>query len=379
MGSSATLSKSTAKKPMGLSEPESSAPRYVRIINPSLDEENGDIIMRGRIDMATIEAIKIDSTYQRQELKPKIVDDIMNAFLQGQRVPDGILGMRGNKIKDLPDGSCALLDPTFAVDGQQRRAGFMRCMEGGGEPRWGAQIYFDTNRDMERDMFEVYNSKQNKVSPGVLIRNRADTVPFVAMMLAMCEKDIRFPLANKVKWDQYLKVGHVISGTSLVKSIGYMHSHLGVREGRAALGVIYDLQAVYDKIGRNTIRENIRTFYQLVDSCWNINQIELKGAMFLRCTFLNTMCKLISDHDDFWVGDSLVIPKALTKRWMSFPIHDHKVVYLSGVGSKVHPGLYDIMVNHLDKGRRSRLSKRDAVCSTDFLLSSNGNGLVLDD
>src|SRR5688572_1375023 len=122
--------------------------KYVRILNAAIDELDGDIVLRGRIDPVTLDAIKVDD-YQREVLSLSSRNRIREGLEKGDTVPDLELSMRGYKTKN-DDESYVLLDPVYVVDGLQRMTtGIEWRDEGKGDPRIGATIHFGKNKAWE--------------------------------------------------------------------------------------------------------------------------------------------------------------------------------------------------------------------------------------
>jgi hypothetical protein len=118
MASKSATKRRAQRKAVAVKEPHPLA-KHVRILNAALDEDkSGDIILRGRIDPATLEAIQVDD-YQREILPISTLEQIKLGFKEGGSVPDIDLGMRGARTKD--DGETyVLLSDVYVVDGLQR-------------------------------------------------------------------------------------------------------------------------------------------------------------------------------------------------------------------------------------------------------------------
>ena len=68
--------------------------KHVRIIHAALDEDaDGSIILRGRIDPETLDALLSDD-YQREILSVSTINQILKGFEPNGSIPDIDLGMR---------------------------------------------------------------------------------------------------------------------------------------------------------------------------------------------------------------------------------------------------------------------------------------------
>src|SRR5262249_48428894 len=81
-----------------------------------------------------------------------------------------------------------------------------------------------------------------------------------------------------------------------------------------------------------------------------------EGALHLRSTFLYAMSKALSDHTDFWSGETkLMVAADLRRKFKSFPVNtDQHLVHLAGSSGKAPELLYSLFVDHLNSGKRTR-------------------------
>lgn len=335
--------------------------KYVRIKHAALaDDDVGEIILRGQIDPDTLSALLVDD-YQREVLPVKTINQIMEGFKAGGSVPDIDLGMRGHATRS-NDEMYTLLNDVYIIDGQQRVNAARRFIQQGGVPRLGATIHFDTTREWEVQRFRILNADRIKVSPNVLVRNLRDQHVAVNELYNMCDNDRDFVMRGRVCWQQQKLRQQLLTVTTFMKSVGFLHMHLGPGGGNRVDELAQKIQRIYDRIGRLTFRHNVRAFYKMVDECWGISNVTYDGACYLKNTFLFTMARVISNHPVFWRDDKMFVDAQWMRKWQSFPIQDPTVLHISGAGGKANKYLYDMMIDHLNKGKRfKRLVPRKMV------------------
>lgn len=354
----------------------SRAPKItITLQSAALDEDGGNLVLRGVILNDSLPDLLVDETYQREELTEKQRSSILAALQAGEPLPDLELGMRGEKFTDKGNGVVELHDPVYIIDGQQRRHTTITYLKGNpdGHIRLGAKIFFKTTREWERDRFESLNSKRTRVSPGVLLRNRADTHRSMKMLLELTKTERVFVMYNRVSWRQTSTSGELISASTFLHAALFLHSH---KTGVGSPGVAAQTEAL-DKIvevfGIQNTRENLRTFWGLIDECWGIQKIHFRGkATYMKGTFLMVLARLLSDHHDFWETTSdekkLFIHAPIRRKLAQFPVDDPEVVRLSGSGGKARDMLYALLRDHINKGK-----------TTKKLRSRNGGTIVMTD
>lgn len=112
------------------------------------------------------------------------------------------------------------------------------------------------------------------------------------------------------------------------------------------------------KVSPNLHLRNMRdsTFFEVIDECWGIHNIEFRhGAPQIKSTFMMQLAKVFSLHVDFWdTGDRIFFVAADTRRKLAkFPINDPHVKNLAGTGGAAANILYDLMVSHINSGKRT--------------------------
>lgn len=329
----------------------------IRIKSAALDEEDGDIILRGRIDPEHLPRLKVD-TYQRERVKQAKIDTMVHAMEAGETLPDIELSMRGHRTREEKDGSFVLLDPTYITDGYQRTTAALLLKEKGGSPRLGATVHFGKDEAWERERFTRLNLGQTRLSANILIRNARETSKAIQALCALSE-DATFPLARRVGWSQNRIRGQLLSAMTFARVAASLHA--GIYGTRHALvqPLIEALNVVSSMIGR-TFVENVRIFWHAIDSCFGVRTITyVQGAPQIKQTFLLVMARLLAEHAEFWREHTLTFGPDILHKIKTFPMDDPQVVRLAGSGGKAADLLYDLLVEHVNKGRRSgRLHRR---------------------
>jgi len=326
---------------------------HVRITHSALDEdEQGNIILRGRIDPERLEALLVDD-YQREVLSPTSINQIMKGFESDGSVPDIDLGMRGGRTRE-KDDAFILLDDVFIIDGLQRVNAAKRFLLNGGTPRLGATIHFNTTKEWEVERFRILNAERVKVSSNVLARNTRSQYPVVNALYNMCESDNAFVLKGRVCWQQRKQRSHLITAVTMMKALGILHSHLGPGKAHQLAEMVDGLQKTFDHVGRNAYRENVRAFFQIVEDCWGVRTVTYDGASHLRNTFLFTLARVLSNHPTFWRENKLFMELSLLRKLKLFPMQDPTVQHLCGSGGKAGKMLYNLLVDHMNRGKRTK-------------------------
>jgi hypothetical protein len=338
--------------------------QHVRIVNGAVsqftDVETGEIkkILRGEIDTSTLRHLLTDD-YQREALPLSQLKSILSAYEKREMVPDIELGMRGMRVRE-KDGAFFLLDPTFIVDGLQRVSGAkFHLMNKPEIPlHIGAAIRLNTTKEWERDRFRILNSKRLKVASNILLRNMRENSRMIATLITLSKNDKSFALCNKVNWEQHKKRGDYISAMTLCRIVGTLHSHKSPGRSANVDDVVRQLDKAADVVGVNTMRENIRLFFETVDECWGIRHIKYsERAPQIRHTFLIVLAKLLSDGKDFWQGSEekkLYVTQPLRDKMRKFKLLEPYIEHLCGSGGKAGDELYKKFREHLDKGKRTR-------------------------
>lgn len=322
------------------------------MFNAALDEENGDVVLRGALDPKCLHMLLRDE-YQREILPLATIQSLVAAFETGS-VPDIELGMRGEDFNER-DGAVYLTSPVYIIDGLQRVSAALHKLNAGGKlPRLGATVHFNTTEEWERKRFQILNAERTKLSPNVLLRNMKHEYSAIGSLIDLTH-DKTFILCDKVCWDQRMKRHDLISAVSFLKIIGVTHSHIGPGRSQKVDELARGVNTIADKIGKNVFRDNVKTFFDLVDQCWGIRRIAFKeGAVYMRSTFLITLAMVLSRHENFWRGNRLFIEAPLVRKIAQFPTADPQVQNLSSASGKAREILYMLLVSHINSGKRTK-------------------------
>jgi hypothetical protein len=327
----------------------------VKITNGALDEVDGDIILRGSLDPSSLGNLLVDD-YQREVLTGNSFGGLVKAFKEGKSVPDVILGMRGHEVREV-DGVFTLRNPTYMVDGLQRISAAKQAM---GEqpdlhPRLGATIHFGTNEAWERAQFLTLNAERVKVSPNILVRNLRHESEAIAALYALCTSDRGFTLYGRVCWNQRMRRGDVLHATTVLKVVANLHSHVGPGRSTKVVAIAGGLDTIMERSGKLVFRDNVRSFFDLVDYCWGVRNVAYSGAVHLRLTYLRCLAQIFSTHHRYFFRDNRLFVDMDTKRKLkSFPVADPHVGHLASSGGQGGQILYNLMIAHINRGRRTR-------------------------
>lgn len=334
----------------------------VKILHGALDEgPGGEIVLRGVIAPESLLNLQRDD-YQRESLPLTSLSNIVTAIKAGETLPDVELGMRGQDYTDR-NGVFTLKEPVFIVDGLQRISGGIHVMQSsnGEVPvRIGATIHFGTNKEWERNRFRILNTLRVRVSPSVILRNMKDGSPFVNMLCNLTANDKSFVLLDRVTWSQRMNRSEIITGLTLAKTVGFLHAHIASTRSVTIEELVPGLDKAMEICGIQTMRANIRTFFDLIDECWGIRRIQYKeGSPHVKGAFLTMLAKLISDHRNFWQGDGsldkkLFIEAPLRRKIGQFAIHDPQISNLAGSNGASRVMLYMLLRNHINSGKRTK-------------------------
>jgi hypothetical protein len=305
----------------------------VQLYNVGLEEDpiTKDIILRGTLDQTTLRYINCDWYQREQGFSNSHNNEIEAAFFAGNKISDITLGMRGNRCTETKDNVYHLLDKCYCIDGGQRlyAAGMAIMQRPDLKIHLGAKVYFNTNEDIENEMFCKLGTTQVRVAASVLLRNRMKKSE-AANLLVKLNSDDRFALKNRVQWNQVRTRHELISGFSFARVIGALHAHKG---GALKSSKTYELLAALDqlvtKIGEENFTENCVRFFDAIDKCWTLRQ--LSGAReehrpHLELEFLLTIAGLLSTYSEFWDGtprEFFNFPDKYIKRLRGFKLSDY--------------------------------------------------------
>ena len=339
----------------------------VRLLNAGLDERDGEVIAHGWLDLESMNLLRVDD-YQREVLSITggKKGSLREAVEEGVRLPDIMLGMRGQRVS-FPKGTsiCSLLDKVYIVDGLQRvfalKSYAERFPDQSKHLRIGAEVRFGTDKETEKELFNKLNTCRTPVSPNVILRNMRDKHPGVLTLYGLCHADKDFALYERVCWNQRMTRLELITATMLGRTAGSLHE-IRRRTGDRASVLAPGLDELAKKVGLNTFRTNVAEFFEVMDACFGIRTIEYnQSAAHLRGNFLVTLAKMFCGHANFWKGDNLFVESDLKRKLKAFPVLDPEISRLCSAGSMAIPILENYLVEHMNKGKRNhRLRKRES-------------------
>lgn len=323
---------------------------HLKMFSAALDEEGDDIVLRGTIDPDTLDAVKAD-TYQR-EIGPAHKIESISKALAKRAVPDILLGMRGGNY-DEKSGAFICTDPVFVIDGFQRLTAARLVVSRGARPILGAKLLFNTSREFEKEMFETLSQTATRISPNILLRNKRDKLLVIALVHDVTTNEEGFPLRGRVCWSQSMKRDHLLTATTICKTMGSLHAHFGSGNYASIDPLALSMQAVMDKIGKANYRTNMLAFFGIMEECWGISRVVYKApCAALRGTFMRALARVLGEHEQFWNEKRLVLTAPQRKKLASFPIADPSVADICGGGGAAGGILFDLLVRHFDSSKR---------------------------
>lgn len=339
----------------------------VMIMRPSLDDQGRETVLRGVVSVDTLENLRIDGAYQREELSFGARRKIRTAFESGGRLPDIVLGMRGDHFQVADDGSVILVDPVYIIDGQQRRGTAIEYSQRfpAEKIRMGATVHFNTTPDSERELFHALNLYQTKVAPSVILRNMKDThSELIANLYGLSKTDRDFALYGKVCWSHAMAKEELISALAYAKHSLLLHAHLAAVNRTNLKDIFRSANNLTKAIGLPLARANVKEFWGFIDACWGLRNLAYKErSTHLRGGFLTALVRVLSGHHDFWEGEKeqrFAVPYDLRKKIATIPVNDPEIIRLSGSAGQASELLRLLMIQHINSGKRTRrLTARD--------------------
>lgn len=333
-------------------------PSVVRIVNAAMDEDSGSpmkVVVTGRVDPETLRFLKVDYDYQRPlGNRP----DIWDALKNGTVVPSIDVGVRGQDF-DVEGADVLIRSPAYIIDGWQRVGTALALLDSiPNHPlRIFATIHFGTDALWERHRFTELNKNVRKVSPNLHLRNMRDQNEAVLTLYGLSNNTRDFPLFKRVSWGQNMKSGEVLTAFGLAKSAMRLHGHLSfVSTGGGTENVASKLLDAARVVSLACFRKNVATFVDVIDECFGIRTIEIRaGAPQLKTSFLNHLARMLSMHLDFWddSGKQLFVAADQRRKLSKFPLQDPHVRNLAGSGGAAGNILYEMLVEHMNSGRRT--------------------------
>lgn len=327
----------------------------IKITRAALDETDSDIVLRGVIEPESLSLLQV-ADYQREELPQSKIGPLMVA-IQAGGVPDLQLGCRGGDFIER-GGIFYIQDPTFIIDGLQRRTAALKLIEKGIQPHLGATIYFNTTEELERKRFRALNVTRVKLSPNVLLRNMRYDSPVLQGLYQLCLSS-QFAFSRKICWSQVMKRGEVLTATTLIKVTGYVHGRFGYALRERSHGkLVPAIDKVMAKIGRSTMMANVREYFEVVDFAFRTGEVVYTDAApSLKAAFLYTLADVFGSFEDFWQDTEFHVPVELRKKLARFPLNDPHVAQLCAASGSSLKILYTLIVDHINYGKRTKRLK----------------------
>lgn len=335
----------------------------VKILKAAIDifKKNVDgvevetIILRGVLDVASLKEIQVD-TYQREILGNAKIKALMTA-METSTVPDIELGMRGDKHRAHDEGQTYhLQDPVYVIDGLQRITAAMKLHAQKPEVpiHIGTVVHFDTDVDWERERFRVLNQERTRLNVNVLLRNKCHDHPSIEMINRLCA-DEAFVLCDRVQWSQVMQRRQIISGMLLCRVAAMLHTRFGPGRSNEVGELASALDTTMEVVGRTTMRDNIKTFFDLIDECFGLKQIVFGDrCLHIKNNFLVALADVFARYSEFWRGNRLFIEQDLRRKIGKFPISDPSISHLASGGSSARPVLVQVLIEHINSGKRTR-------------------------
>lgn len=341
--------------------------RTVRIQNATLDDKNGEIVAHGWLDIGAMNELRVGS-YQREFMASNRgkKSKIMTAIEEGIRLPDVILGMRGDKFTTRGQ-TMYLESDVFIVDGLQRISN-MRLFanknpDEAANLRIGAEIRFNTTPESERDLFTALNVNRTSMSPNVILRNARDQSNGLATLYGLSLNDPSFALYGKVCWNQTMNRNEIMTARLFSQSVARLHRRVGTGGSSTATLLPGVLQKAAQDVGLQNFRENTYRFFEVLDEVWGIKGIKyVDAAIHIRSNMLFAVAKMFAEHENFWDGNKLVVDAKARAKMKSFPLDEPTIRTLASGGSKAGELLYRHLIDHMNKGKTiNRLVPRAPV------------------
>lgn len=338
----------------------------ISILNGAMDlvEIDGEerLVIRGVIDPASLPQI-LTPVYQREILADGKVD-VLKTAIKTSRVPDIDLGMRGFNVTELGDGRFLLQDDVYVIDGLQRSTAAKRLFAEGTTPHLGAMVHVGTNEDWERKRFQALNVGQTGLHSNVILRNLAEENPSAKLVYTMTLSKT-FVLHDKVCWGQNMRRNDLISAVLFYKVIGRLHSHLGPGRSDPRSLASSGIPKIISTVTGRVFQSNVNTFFTFLNEAYDVLDVAYRQhAIALKASFLIALAGVISDHEDFWDGNKLVISADLRRKLATFPLLDPHVKGLAGSAGTAIQMLEMMLQQHIDSGKRTRrLKRRDYIAA----------------
>lgn len=330
--------------------------KSIKLTNAALDEvEGGHIILRGVLDPASIPDILIPP-YQREVMPASNLSALVEALKDpNSGVPDIYLGNRGGDY--LPRaGAFYLQSDTFVIDGLQRMTAARKVHELGGVPHLGAMVFFNTTESWEKEMFRKLNCLRSRVSPNVILRNMKEDNKAIGTLFSLCQ-DSSFVMKDRIAWQQRVARGELITAMTYLVMAAMLHSHIKPGRNKSLQYLPGSLEKIMEVVGRNTFRDNIKTFFEVIDEAYGVRRIAFReAAVYMRTTFITCLAEIFAKYPEvFWDQNKrLVVDRSWRKKLSLFQLDDPNISKLASAGGGARDVLRVMLIQHLNSGKRTR-------------------------
>jgi hypothetical protein len=342
------------------------AERTIRLLNAGLNERpDGEITAHGWLDLDSMRALRVDD-YQREVLGATSgrKSSLRSAVEKGANLPDIMIGMRGSNY-DVRGQTMMLKDRCYIIDGLQRVAALLHYAEAHPDEtkslRIGAEVRFSTDKDKEKELFLVVNTSRIPVSPNVILRNMRTDHQSVLTLYGLSKNDPKFALYGRISWNQRMARQELLSALTLVKVARTLHVSSGSTGHGRAHEMTQTMDAICKDVGLATFRKNIVAFFDVIDECFGIRKIQYKEVSTqLKGNFLLTVARVFAMHSNFWKDGILFVDAPTRRKLAAFPLDEPNIARLAGAGNSAMPTLREMLVDHLNKGRKLNRLRRVA-------------------
>lgn len=351
--------------------------KVIRVYDAGLHESTDPsaptpYILQGMLDARSLALLKCDNDprtgYQRSVRPAQESGARALAQLACDRTQFAplILGMRGQRFTS-NENEYWLHDPVYEIDGQQRIDAALKALTHSGiATDLSVQVFFDTTREWESEKFLALHSNRWALAPSLLLRNNRHKCEMLSSLYGLTLSEKAFCLHQRVCWTQRKLKSELISALSFSKAVCRLHAHVADTAAGSATTVptiLPALSALRDIVGMTTVRDNARTFFELVNDCWGLRDIESKrNQPQTRDTFLLALARVLSDHMNFWRCDEkgrrnvLTVPRRLQERFKTFDLTNDEVIDATGSGGRAKNIVYWQMLDCFRKSN-PRLQK----------------------
>ncbi len=325
----------------------------IKFVRAALDEtESGDIILRGVVDAESLLLLKVGE-YQREVLSRSKINELMKAVKE-RTIPDIDLGMRGGNYTERA-GAVLLHDDVYIIDGLQRVTAAKELARSGDfTPMLGAIVHFNTTEESERKRFRMLNTTASRLSVNILLRNMRQEYTVIEMCYNL-SLDTSFVLYDRISWGQNMQRHHLFTANTYTSTVARLHASFGPGKSGFMQERISAFQKTMNNVGRNTMRENTKKYFELVDECWHVRATAFReNAVYLRQSFQWVLASVIADHTNFWDGMKLTIDRSMRSKIALFPLNDPQIASLAGAAGKSRLLLNRLLVDHINSGKRTK-------------------------